>query len=80
MVSTSKIYIAGVAQYTYIFCKNKNIFALAVKQARKTYQSLAFLPVSKAHTNRFYVFRHFTCISICLDKDSINTKNKTKQE
>ena len=60
----------------YILFVKKNIFALTVKQATKTYQSLAFLPVSKARTNKYYVFRHFTCISTCLDKDSINTKKK----
>ena len=35
---------------------------LAAKQARKVRQRLAFLPVSKARTNRFYIYR---CIDLC---------------
>jgi hypothetical protein len=40
----------------YIKC----IFALVVKQDRKARQVIAFLPVSKARTNNFYIFRQFT--------------------
>jgi len=37
-------------------------FVLAAKQARKAHQRLAFLAVSKAHTNKLYIFRQFTYI------------------
>jgi hypothetical protein len=35
---------------------------LAAKQARKVRQRLAFLPVSKARTNKFYIYRRCTYI------------------
>ena len=40
----------------------KNKFALSAKQDRKTRQMLAFLPVSKALTNKLYIFRQCTYI------------------
>jgi hypothetical protein len=44
-----------------------NTFALAEKQDRKARQRLAFLPVSKAHTNEFNIFRQCTkCMYISL--------------
>ena len=43
----------------YIFRKYKNPFALAVRQ---TCQSLTFLPVSIARTNKFYISRQCTYI------------------
>ena len=43
---------------TYIVVKYKINLHFAVKQARKT----AFLPVSEACTNKFYIFRQCTYI------------------
>ena len=39
-----------------IVSKNQILLTLAVKQARKTHQSLDFLPVSKTHTNELDIF------------------------
>jgi len=41
----------------YIVSKYKNEFALTVKQVIKGhYKARFFLPVSKARTNKFYIF------------------------
>jgi len=40
----------------------KNLFAIAANQTRKARERLAFLSVSKARTNTFYVFQF--CASI----------------
>jgi hypothetical protein len=40
----------------------RNAFALAAKQARKAHQRIAFLLVSKARTNKLYIFRQCTYI------------------
>ena len=43
-------------------------FAVTAKQARKAHQRLAFLPVSKASTNKKYIFRQCTNIEYLLLK------------
>ena len=42
--------------------KYQKLFALAAKQERKAAQMLASLPVSKARTIKFYIFKQCTCI------------------
>lgn len=37
------------------YLKFSNIIVLVSKQERKARQRLAFLPVSKAHTNKIYI-------------------------
>ena len=46
---------AGYSQYLYIVGKYKIIFSLAAKQTRKACQKVAFLPVSKPCSNKFYI-------------------------
>ena len=46
----------------YIVVKYKNSFVLAAKQAWKACQRLAILPVSKARTNKFYIYQQCTYI------------------
>jgi len=48
-----------------------------VKQARKVHQRLAFLPVSKACTNKLYIFRQYvydiflSLGNICISQESM---------
>ena len=47
----------------YVHCLNMlNSFGIAVKQERNAYQMLSFLPVSKAHRNKLYIFQLCTYI------------------
>lgn len=46
---------AGYLQYPYIVGKYKISFPLAAKQTRKACQKVAFLPVSKACSNKCYI-------------------------
>ena len=45
-----------------IVSKNQILLTVAVKQTRKTHQSLDFLPISKTHTNALDIFGQYTCI------------------
>ena len=38
------------------------MYLQSTKQARKAYQSFAFLLVIKGHTNELYIFQQFTYI------------------
>ena len=53
-------------QYTYIIGTNKHLFALGAKQTRKAHQMPTLLPVSKACTYKFYIFRQYTYSSFSL--------------
>ena len=43
---------------TCTLSENKTLFVFAAKQDRKTHQRLTFLPVSKAHRNKLYIFNN----------------------